>query len=46
MNDTARAVLVVTVVLLSSAFAASCLLALAGDPQSVWLWRDVLKVIR
>ena len=32
------------VILLSAGVLASIALAGAGDPQSVWLWRDVLGV--
>ena len=34
------------VVTFAAGSAISYLLALAGEPQSVWVWRDVLGVLR
>jgi hypothetical protein len=34
-----------TLAILAAAIAASHALAIAGEPQSQWLWRDVLGII-
>lgn len=43
MNDRLRVALVAAIV--ACGIAASYAIALAGEPQSVWLWRTVLGLI-
>jgi len=45
MSDTKRLVILVSV-FVPLALLISYFLAHAGEPQSVWLWRDVLGMLR
>ena len=45
MSD-AKKLLVLATIVVPFALLASYFLAHAGEPQSVWLWRDVLGMLR